>query len=196
MDTYRLFLAIPIQEAYQPIIWEFINNQQDEYKWAQPEKWHITVLFIGDFPVDRVEALKEALGSHLEHQWALKLNPDKFKFAPKLSNARMIWLNFEEDASFDALVQNTYEKIQELYEMWDLEFNIKLHQKNIPHVTLARFKPFNAYDQAYLQTPNLCKKLDPMSASEVRLFQSELLEGGARYTMLDRYSLAEDYFDE
>lgn len=196
MDNYRLFLAIPINEAYQGIIRQFINNQQDEYKWTQADNWHITVLFIGDFPVDRLEALKEALRSHFEHQRSLRLNPDKFKFAPKLTKARMIWLNFEEDASFDALVQNTYEKMQELYQMWDLEFNIKLHHKNIPHVTLVRFKPFNAYDQAYLQTPNLCKKLDPMPADEVRLYQSELFEDGARYTLMDRYSLAENYFDE
>jgi len=101
----------------------------------------------------------------------------------------MIWLRFEESAAFDALVNGLYECLRRFYGEQQMAFSLSLYERNIPHLTLARFKPFNARKQAFLSKNHLVRELGELTLDQAILFESFRKETGAEYYRLSAHAL-------
>lgn len=187
MVTKRLFIACPLPETYKKAIVQFQKQQPMHYRWIAPENWHITLLFLGDFPEDRIENLQEFLNGFFASQQPVVLIPKAFIFAPKLQKARMIWLRFYEETHYDQLCATLYEELESWYAGNNIPFNLQLHKRQIPHVTLARFKPVNAQNHLFLKSKNLVEDLPELTIHQASLFESIRKPEGAVYHNLGSF---------
>lgn len=188
MEEKRLFIAIPLTEVYKDTLRQFQNAQDQKFRWISEPNWHLTLLFMGSFPRSSIAALTQTLHQFFQRQPSVSLTPKAFLFAPKLAKARMIWLRFHESQPFDDLVNSLYQTLEGLYADLDLSFSIQLHEKQIPHVTLARFKPFNAYNQAWLKERQLVDELPELIIDKAILMESIRKQEGAEYHVLEKFS--------
>lgn len=192
MGSKRLFLAIPINDHFDQLIKNFIAQQQiPKVKWIVPENWHITVLFLGDFPVQHVPALISSLKDFFKTQRSFSLDFDKFIYKPRQIKPTMIWAKFHQNTYFDHLCRQLADHIENLYSELLVPFNISLHSENVPHITLSRLK------NPLLHYPDLnIKDIDTLSpilrCDFCTLFQSVLTPEGAKYTNLADFKLTQN----
>ncbi len=96
--------------------------------WTDPEKWHLTWLFLGDVPIDRIETLKTRLLRIAPHLQAPMLRLDRVEIWPSVRQPRMaVWGG---EGAFMAPVAQAVR---------DAFFDFPDNRVFRPHVTLARF---------------------------------------------------------
>lgn len=188
MSDLRLFLAIPLNREYHELVAHFYElHKEKKIRWIDPGNLHVTTLFLGKFPENNTEALNTSLDDHFKREPALSLEYYGFHYAPKLKKARMIWLSFKNSPGFDALIHRTFSHLKKFYKTRGVSFDLKVRNKNTPHVTLARFKPFDARKKSFLEQPSFAAP--PLYINEISLYSSRLHPSGAQYSVLKTFSL-------
>src|SRR5215468_2182672 len=94
----RLFVATDIDAEIRERIARFVGGVQNfapQARWTQPESWHITLKFIGEFPDARLSELKSDLAS-------VQSQPSTISFRstgvfPSPRAARVFWVGIEAD---------------------------------------------------------------------------------------------------
>ena len=173
-NTKRLFLAFPINDQYEELITEFISLQQiQKIRWISKQNWHVTVLFLGDFPEDHIPYLSTSLQKIFSGCHSFSLNFDGFVYKPKQARPNMIWARFHQHSYFDLLCKSLDDQMESLYADLSLPFSMSLHSENIPHITLSRLK------NQYFRYPDLIKPTKQVHPHTLRcdfciLFQSVL----------------------
>jgi RNA 2',3'-cyclic 3'-phosphodiesterase len=191
-DTKRLFIAIQINDHFKNLIRKFIDQQNiPEVRWIASENWHVTVLFLGDFPNGHLTALIASLKEFFQSEQFFSLDFENFTFIPKQTKPTMIWLKFYQNSYFDLLCSRLADHIEKLYTVLSLPFTINLHSVNVPHITLSRLK------KAGLYYPDLnLKNIDDMQpllrCDFCTLYQSVLTTKGAKYTNLADFKLIQN----
>ncbi|MFC2114542.1 RNA 2',3'-cyclic phosphodiesterase, partial [Bacteroidota bacterium] len=158
----------------------------DKVRWINPENWHITLVFLGSFPVDKVQALTDNLEEFFTQAPSFNLFYDRYSYKPGFKNPTMIWANFQHSEEFDKLVISAYSHLSDFYTSHEIPFKLSIREHNIPHITLARLK------QEYNPFPKLqdTKKDFPvLQVKDCHLFESALLPKGAKYHLLHSFSL-------
>jgi 2'-5' RNA ligase len=188
-DSVRLFLALPFDEHYHTLISKF-TGQQDipKIRWITPENWHVTVLFIGDFPARHIPALINSLNDFFKKQHTFSLHFDGFVYQPKQAKPAMIWGRFRQNSYFDLLCRQLADHIESLFFDLSLLFNMSIHSENIPHITLSRLKSI------LVRYPDLnIKGIDThqpiLRCDFCTLYQSVLSSEGAKYSKLAEFKL-------
>lgn len=187
MQTKRLFLAIPINDEVRMLCKEFIEaNQHLNCRWIKAENWHITTIFIGDFPASLTEELIQNLDIHFSKQKAFNLNWDQFTYAPDQRNPRMIWGKFQHSSAFDEMILASFQNLKAFYQKHQLDFQIKIRGKNTPHITLTRLKKARHFPElsSPFNTP------DKLQVHNCLLYESVLLPKGAQYHILHDFSFS------
>ena len=188
-DIKRLFLSIPIDTNHKQLCINFINSQiPSDIRWIKEENWHVTSIFIGDFPAHLLQNLNNHLTTYFKTQPFFSLEFDTFLYIPNKSRPRMIWGQFYKNQNFDSLLKGSLKSLKEFYKQENLDFEIKLHKDSIPHITLCRIKKHH-YVQSEL---NLDFSNDLSLTLEVKycqLYESVLKPQGAEYTMLKEFEL-------
>lgn len=178
----RLFLAVPLDEENLNLCSEFLRINEDlTVKWVSKINWHITTVFLGDFPDNLIQQLKESLRKVFEGFHDFEIEFDCFCLVPDKKNPRMIWARYKLSESFDTLVYDTFSELKKFYKEHKLEFNISLHKKNTPHVTLSRLKSRQSLE---LKEPQSSIKLN---IKNCLLFESILSSREAQYLMLEDF---------
>lgn len=128
----RLFFAIALSSIarnslseYTPKVKEKLDRQG--LRWTTPEKWHVTVLFVGDEDPETVKSVAaEALAGHKE----VKLRIDKINGLPDSKRPGVICLGVSAISGDLGAIHNA---LGAAFPLDDEEY--------VPHVTLARMKP-------------------------------------------------------
>jgi 2'-5' RNA ligase len=185
-QTKRIFLAIEVPDEWKVAIHKFIEeNKSLNYKWIAEENWHFTLLFIGNFPADKLDSIITLFEKCFAETPAFEIDFESFTYFPK-NRPRMIWAKGKECAEFASAEKVAYQTLKHFCEDADMEFNAKLSKKSIPHITLSRLKHLTK-PIPELQNPVI--KLPPIAVKEIVLFSSELKAIGAKYTKLARFDL-------
>jgi RNA 2',3'-cyclic 3'-phosphodiesterase len=190
VDSNRLFLALPINDHFERLITGFIDRQDIPLvKWINKENWHVTLVFIGNFPANHISRLIAELDHFFITQPHFSLAFDNFVYRPRQTKPSMIWVKFQQAKSFDQLCIRLFDHLEIFYFNLDIHFNIKLHPDNIPHTTLCRLKnphlnypDFNLNDISEMQPSLLCDK--------AYLMQSNLSSDGSKYSKLAEFNLS------
>ncbi|MBI4041185.1 MAG: RNA 2',3'-cyclic phosphodiesterase [Deltaproteobacteria bacterium] len=177
----RLFLSIPLND----LILTSLENYQKKYikpglRWLPKENLHITVYFLGNIEISKIEAVVASLRQVFMRGSPFMLLATDIIFAPP-KRPRMIWATFAPNPHYETLVKEVACAVSSFV-------NLKHEQRQpVAHVTLARFK-----------NPILSKKLklDPwsqealeLSVESLELMASKLLKEGPRYSVIERFSL-------
>jgi len=151
--------------------------------WSPPENLHVTTKFIGEWPEDRLDELKAALGT-LPVRPAIPIAIGKLGFFPNPHSPRVFWAGIHAGEALAQLARETEDALAPL--------GISREQRAFsPHLTLARIKmpgKFPALLQAVAQLPSL--EFGAFTADRFFLYRSQTAPSGSVYTKLAEFPLA------
>ena len=128
----RLFFAIPLSSIARDSLSEYTPKVKDRLdrqglRWTNDEKWHVTVLFVGDEDPETVKTLAaEALAGQKE----VRLQLDRIDGFPDTKRPGVLYLG----------VNTLKGDLNAIHKALAAEFPID-DEEYAPHVTLARMKP-------------------------------------------------------
>lgn len=192
----RLFVALDIDDAIRERIARFIDEARGfapEARWVGPESLHVTLKFIGERAEKDLESIRKALKSIRGS--AIELNIRDYGFFPGPKAPRLFWAGIQAGSNLTSLAAAVDK------ELAALGVPNEEHAFN-PHLTLARAGGSRSSKRSHRSgskggLQNLREKLaslrvpefGTMVAREFFLYQSELSQGGSKYTKLAAISL-------
>ena len=179
--THRLFLSISLPDIYLDKFeaWQEKYDLRD-IRWTARQNLHLTVLFLGDVKGERVNRLINSLES-IEKTAPFSLNFKELTLAPPYRPPRMIWAIFNSSSAFDSLVQKCFAACKDFCQ-------IHSPYRQIPHITLARFRENADYHKIVL--PHFT--FDPLKVKKIHLVESTLTRQGPIYDRLQTITLKEN----
>ena len=151
--------------------------------WSPPENLHVTTKFIGEWPEDRLDEVKAALGV-LPARPAIPIAIEKLGFFPNPHSPRVFWAGIHAGEALAQLARETDNALA------PLGF-AKEQRAFSPHLTLARIKTPGkqpALLQAVAQLPSL--EFGAFEADRFFLYRSKTAPSGSVYTKLAEFPLA------
>jgi len=189
----RWFIAIPLDESNKDAFARFRKHhtsafrdvpQLKKVRWIAPEKLHITGLFLGDVEDEKQQAVQEAVQKVAQQTQPFHLHLHTCIFAPESRKPRMIWARFHNNHDF---IRFHFSLREQIGHHLTLE---EAPKEPIPHVTLARFKPFrnnNQVDLRQTEMPQLA-----LTVEHCEIWSSERHEDGAYYRTVRSFQLGSD----
>jgi 2'-5' RNA ligase len=180
MAGIRSFIALPISEEARARLGAIRHAAPHgaPVRWIAPESIHLTLKFLGNVEVDRVEALKGALGELAWDAGALHLTFSEIGAFPNLKRPRVLWVGIGAGADLVCDLAARVERITA-----GLGFP-REERRFTPHLTLGRVTGHGPASWAEHLVRSA--RFTPMQVAvdSLVLYRSELLPGGARHTPL------------
>lgn len=187
----RLFVAIDISEEVRRALAEAcaeLKPVAHNTRWVRPESLHLTVKFIGEQPEENLAAIRTALAA-VAKPAAFSLGMYGLYFFPEKRFPRVLatFIHGEKGHSEMAALAK--------------QIDFQLSPLKIPreerayrgHLTLARLDPRGQHDALEAALAGMMRReWGEFPVGEFHLYRSELKQGGAVYTRLASFSLAEN----
>ena len=179
----RLFTALLIPDEIKQTILAASHSLVDnfeQYRWATPDKIHLTLKFIGEVEEELTEPIQQEL-SFTEDFKYFNCSITKFGFFFRKSEPKILWVGLK-------ISERIYKMVEELnYRLTILSIPIE-NRRLKPHVTVLRLKQHPGDE--------FIKKFEEYSFKEIKfklktlaLVKSELFRAGALYTDIKKYNL-------
>jgi RNA 2',3'-cyclic 3'-phosphodiesterase len=203
----RLFVALDIEDSIRAKISRFLEGIREyapEARWVRPESLHVTLMFIGEKPLEVVDQIKSALNTI--HVDGFEINIRGYGFFPTTQAPRVFWIGIESDSPLSDLAAKVDEKLS-MFEIPKPEITKKDERAYNPHLTLARgaggsgSPRWRKEDRPNQNFQRLQEKLATLpqpefgkiAAREFFLYQSQLSPRGSKYTKLATFALHESH---
>lgn len=180
-QTVRSFLAIASSDDLRAELLAVVRQlaaSGADVRWEREEKLHITLKFLGDVEMTKLETLSVALAAELSGVGAFDLVYEGLGAFPSAVRPRIVWAGVREHPTLITL-QRTVERVSSALGVGEPE-DRPFH----PHITIGRVKS----DRGLSRLTEVLKSvtLQPVSArcSHVLLMRSELHPSGSRYNAL------------
>jgi len=178
----RTFIAIPIPDDVKTALggaMDRLREKNHAVRWVKAHGLHITLKFLGDIEEQMVGPLSADLDVAVAKYPQLSLSLSGFGAFPSVRRPRVVWVGLEgpmqELSSLAADIDTVC-----------LAHGIAGEKRPFAgHITLGRLKVPTVVDLAVHPVSGT------FSASEILLYKSVLLPGGAQYTVLHRSSLGD-----
>ncbi len=182
-ERLRLFVALPLMAeviANLARLQKELRPLAEGASWTAPEKIHLTLRFLGDVDVARLDDLQERLRTTCASQSSLNLRAAGVGHF----NGRVLWVG----------VRGELERLQSLADAAASACeSIGAHEEERdfhPHLTLARIKrPLRDAEMNRALSRRADADFGSWHAERVELIRSELASDGTRYTRLAEFSL-------
>ena len=184
----RSFLAFELPPEIKKILTDTSKEMKKRLinlRWVKVENIHLTVIFLGNFPLDSVDSAGNALGEICERHAPFRIQLKGIGTFGGRQNPRVLWAGIEGDLDrIGALRDQLQGKLA--------EFGIeKESRKYKPHLTLARFKKGSDPE---MELPRILSEFKDINSSfcmleELLFLRSDLKPAGAVYTKLKAWPL-------
>jgi RNA 2',3'-cyclic 3'-phosphodiesterase len=181
----RLFIAIDIPGDIKKKIWSFSNDVLGSEKYIRlvpASNIHVTLKFLGNIDIKRDEEIKEAIeaaaGRFKKFDYEIS---GKINAFPEPENSRVLFLEINMGSD---MISKIYYKLEDNLSSIGLD---KERRKFSPHITIARVKSKKNLRQLINESGDFLPEM--LECSELTLFESKLSPSGARYIIIDSYSL-------
>ena len=182
----RLFVALNIPEEVRKSLAQLVAQLRPACKtarWARVEGLHVTLKFIGETPLEKLEMIKTALSS-IPSRAPIPIDFHGFGFFP-MSAARVCFGPGSKLAGLSELAVAVEMALDAVGIPRD-------SRPFTPHLTLARFESPRGLDALQSVIHNAgSRDFGRTTATEFHLYQSVLKRGGAEYTQLATFSFVE-----
>jgi RNA 2',3'-cyclic 3'-phosphodiesterase len=183
----RLFVAVDIPEDVRGAVRALVARLRDtcrSARWARIEGLHVTLKFIGETSPEQAEKIKSMLAA-VPLPAPILMNFRGLGFFPNERRPRVLWSGIEGGPGLAALAGAIETAL--------IPLGIPREERAFsPHLTLARFdSPGGLHKlRAAIESTGPLEFGGTM-AKEFHLYQSVLKRGGAEYTRVATFSLAE-----
>jgi len=185
MPGIRTFIALPTQSNAQQAISEIqikLKATQADVKWESQDKFHITLVFLGNVEQPKLESLSIALNKSFQQFPSFTIEYESIGAFPNLRSPRVIWLGTKTNQTVLDL-QATAGRIC-------AEFGFPKEDRAFhPHITLGRVK--GTRNLVHLTEAIKTITFEPIKTfcSDILLMKSELHPSGSIYTILKSFPL-------
>jgi RNA 2',3'-cyclic 3'-phosphodiesterase len=193
----RLFVALDIGDEVRDRIARFLDGVRGfspDARWVRPESLHVTLKFIGELSGDKVEKIRQALGTTTAERFEISIRG--YGFFPGTRRPRVFWIGIEAGPELTSLAAAIDEKLEALGVA-------KEEHAFSPHLTLARGAggPGRPLQQKGASSHPSFMRLQgklaalpapdfgTMTAREFFLYRSQLSPGGSKYMKLAEFAL-------
>lgn len=175
----RLFLAVNLPRQFHEDLDTRMDTIREQVRlsWSREENWHLTLMFLGNWPANRLESLSEALVEAVACHGSFSLQPGVVGAFPGLKKPRVLFLHLDGGDPLRALAEDVRETVNRVWPEGPQD-----NKAFRPHLTLARVKrPLLGPESTLLRTLDL-GSWETVPISSVHIVESELLPRGPRYT--------------
>ena len=187
MTTLRTFIAIELDRAIKDDLGRLQARLRSQLapgcvRWVRPEGMHLTLKFLGDTPLDKVEEVKVALA-----QAAAEVRPFTFTMAalgcfPNTRRPRVVWVGLQE-------VTGALVRLRDVVEAQVAPLGFPTERRPFkPHLTLGRVQRRASKSEVReigeVVAASVAGIGSEMTVQEVRYIKSDLQPSGAVYTTL------------
>ncbi|MEN7972308.1 MAG: RNA 2',3'-cyclic phosphodiesterase [Verrucomicrobiota bacterium] len=187
METIRAFIAVDIGEEIREKLDQLqrkLKKVHANVRWVKPQNIHLTLAFLGDIPIEKLDPLKTALDKGVQEMAPFELKAFSCGFFGRPKHPRVVWAGIADCPPLMELQCKTIEALQCL----------KIEPDNnpfSPHLTLGRVKSTDQHTEPLLGKLEKYKE-EPLGQTRidaVQLIQSQLKPHGAEYSVLGSSSL-------
>ncbi|HEV2705393.1 MAG TPA: RNA 2',3'-cyclic phosphodiesterase [Pyrinomonadaceae bacterium] len=185
---WRVFFAVELPRSVRESAGEHLSHlraraPQVRASWERPEKMHVTLKFVGEVALQRIEELKRAAGEAVADVSPFELKIEGTGAFPPRGEPRVLWLGVT-DASGEL------SRLQARLEEACAREGFKREQRAYrPHLTVARLRsPTGTRTLAALHRESAFET-EPFTVSELVLVRSQLSPAGSVYTTVSRHAL-------
>ena len=176
----RTFVALDLDEPMRTRLAQLIGNLRDRIggvRWVRPEGIHLTLRFLGYGRLDRLDALRAALGGLANESSAGAAEVSGLGTFPQSGRARVLWIGIS--------VPEPVLRLQQACERAAVAAGFEPESRPFrPHLTLGRWK-----DPA--PRPTLPPAdLGRTALDTLVLYRSQSSSTGSLYTPLNKFPLA------
>jgi 2'-5' RNA ligase len=189
-EHIRAFIAIPtgpeLRKAIASLQQELGHSVPDRaVRWISHEQIHLTLKFLGEIPVSLLADIRTALTLVCGACPSLQLTAGSLGCFPHERDPRVLWVGFRGDLSpLKTLVQQMEKQLTPWFPPEVREFHPHLTIGRIKFATPAVRRAIRAVMQAHARD-----SFGSWEADQVELFRSELINNGARHTLLQTWPL-------
>ena len=178
----RLFLAINLPAAVIAAIDTEIaplRAAAPALRWIPPERWHLTVRFLGEQPLESVPGIRDALDEATSRHGDAPVSLSGIGAFPNFRRARVVWLGVAPDPKLEIL----HHDVESACVALGMEPEGRPFR---PHLTLARVPAGTgeAELRALSRAARTVRYSEVVDAATVDLMASELAPDGPRYRLL------------
>lgn len=150
-SSWRIFIAVPIPKEIQNNIQVWCQKNREVllfHRWTYTEDYHITVQFLGDTSVGRLNSLQEELEKTVSKVESFQLEVQGIGTFGKVAEPRVLWAGVHGDVALLKKLHGNVIKVTS-----SLGF-IAEDRPYHPHVTLARkYKEDQKFNPECCHTP-------------------------------------------
>jgi 2'-5' RNA ligase len=180
----RQFLAVDLSDELRAGLGGLQRRLQAEargWRWVRPENIHLTLRFLGEVPAELDADCREAWRTVAAHASPFSFRLRGISSFPPRGRPRVLWVGVREQGSAGRLAQ-----LAAAFEQAARDVGFDHENRPFrPHLTLARA------ERSGRATPPENQEYGSGTALDVdhtTLFRSELLPGGARYSVLESFA--------
>ncbi len=187
VSTVRAFVAAnlnPDLQAALAMVQDRLRATRADVGWVRPENLHLTLKFLGQVEEERIGAIRDAIAAAAAGSGPVRLVFQGLGAFPNPRAARVVWIGLSHGAEVLAALQAGIEAALE-----SLGFGREARPFTA-HLTLGRVRGPARREQlarALAEAPT--EALGEMVLDRIELMKSDLSAGGARYSILQSFSL-------
>lgn len=181
VDTERMFIALTLPDPVRQIL-ALLPQDIPGFVWTRPEQMHVTLRFLGNVPVDRIDAIVGRLREVRVAPFVLPL--EGVGTFPPNRPPRVLWLG----------TGNGHPRLFQLRQRIDdallgagLDLDVRTFH---PHITLARLTENAASAATRWAHAHHELSAPPIRVDAFDLYASEPRPTGAIHTLCHRFPLA------
>ncbi|MCX6120307.1 MAG: RNA 2',3'-cyclic phosphodiesterase [Ignavibacteriales bacterium] len=185
MPGIRTFIALPTQSNAQQAIAEVqakLKATQANVKWESQDKFHITLVFLGNVEQSKLELLSAALAKSIQQFPSCAVTYESIGAFPNIHSPRVVWIGTK--------ANQTVLDLQTAIANVCAEFGFPKEDRVFhPHITLGRVKETRNFVRLTEAIKTITFEPIETRCSEILLMKSELRPGGSIYTILKSFPL-------
>ncbi len=153
--------------------------EEERISWVHPDKYHVTIRFLGDTIVSSTQVISAALEKQINTPRKLYINFDRPESFGPLKKPRVIWVGFEQNSVFESL------KFEVDLALESCGFP-KINQPLRAHLTLGRVRnKLTERDEYYQAIKSMTNRFrEQVRLDKLVFYRSEQGPEGPIYTPL------------
>jgi 2'-5' RNA ligase len=181
--SLRLFVALEIPSTVRENLAGFLKPLRalsPQPRWARAENLHVTLKFIGEVPVAKLDTIRAALAT-VRSDREVTIDFRGLGFFPDEKHTRVFWAGLDASPNLKTLALHIDQATEKL------GFPAEARPFS-PHLTLARFQPPGLPEKlrAVMQE-NAARDFGSLRTNQFHLIESKLKPSGAEYTTLESF---------